>query len=91
MKISTTIAMLLVAASFSLRAELIGLYTFDDPDMPLADQSGAGNTLESAGSDPVYLESGGIEGGAYEFDGSQRLVAPIDINPAAMPEATLGA
>lgn len=70
---------------------LIGFYSFDDPDDPFADDSGSGADLESADADPTYDEEGGIRGGAYAFDGSQRLIAPIDINPSFEPQLTLGA
>ena len=71
-------------------AGLCGFYPFDEGD-PLADQSGAGNHLTSAGADPVYDPSGGLEGGAYIYDGAQRLISPIDINPGSIPELTMGA
>ena len=69
---------------------LIGFYPFDEAD-PLADASGSGNTLTSAGADPAYDAGGGVSGGAYVYDGTQRLVAPIDVNPGVIPEMTMGA
>ncbi|MDA0814604.1 MAG: hypothetical protein O3C21_19690, partial [Verrucomicrobia bacterium] len=68
---------------------LVGLYLFDNSDNPLIDETLGGNDLQSAGSDPVYQGFGGFEGGAYSFDGAQRLIAPININPGAMPELTM--
>ena len=71
--------------------ELIGFYSFDDAADPLKDDSGSGNALQSADADPTYDPEGGVEGGAFEFDGFQRLIVPIDINPGALSELTLGA
>ena len=79
------------AGSLAIGADLRGLWTFDNPDVPLEDSSGSDNHLTSAGADPTYNPSGGAEGGGMEFDGQQRLVAPIDINPTVLPELTMGA
>ena len=75
------------------RAELIGFYTFDDPSNPLSDGSGRDNALVPPGgdADPMYGEAAGIQGGAYTFDGADRLIAPININPGEIPELTVGA
>ncbi|NCF94364.1 MAG: choice-of-anchor D domain-containing protein [Verrucomicrobiaceae bacterium] len=71
---------------------LIGYYSFDDPSTPFNDDSESGNTLESADVDPTYAsETGFQETGAFQFDGTQRLIAPIDINVSKIPELTMGA
>ncbi len=77
-------------ASAAARGELIGFYPFDGTD-PVQDASGKGARLESASADPTHLPTGGLEGGAYEFDGTQRWVAPINIDPAVLPQVTMGA
>ena len=69
----------------------IAFYSFDNGEAPLTDDSGSGNDLTGADADPTYVADGGIEGGAYEYDGTQRLVAPININPGEIPKLTLGA
>jgi hypothetical protein len=74
----------------SARADLIGFYPFDSAE-PLADATGAGNTLMSADADPVHEPEGGLSGGAYLFDGAQRLVVPIDINPTTYGHLSMGA
>ena len=91
MKLLSVMMVLLLGAAISSSGELIGLYTFDDPGAPLTDDSGQGNTLTSAGADPTHITDGGVEGGAFEFDGFQRLIAPININVSTAPELTLGA
>lgn len=75
----------------SLRSALIGFYPFDDAANPRRDESGANRHLTSAGADPGYLDAGGIEGGYHVFDGTQRLVAPLNISPAERPALTMGA
>ena len=70
---------------------LIGFYPFDDPENPLADASGAETELESVDKDPSFEADGGFTGGGFLFDGTQRLVAPLDINPDQIPELTMGA
>lgn len=72
------------------QAALVGFYPFDDPD-PTADASGSGNNLQSVTADPTFVAAGGFEGGAYRFNGQQRLVAGIDINPTTLPQLTIGA
>ncbi len=66
---------------------LLGFYSFDDEAQPQKDDSGNGRTLESAGDgfDPVYDPAGGVAGGGYDFDGGQRWVVPLNINPDAGP------
>jgi hypothetical protein len=85
-----TLGALLLSYSAS-SADLIAWYPFDDPANPLTDESGNGNDLEDGISDPEYESTGGIEGGAFVFDGGQRLIAPIDINPFEIEELTIGA
>jgi len=81
----------------SLQAGLVGFYSFDDPADSMKDDSGNGNTLlkglagPNTNSDPVYVSGGGVEGGAFYFDGTRRLGVPIDINPDVMPQLTMGA
>ena len=70
---------------------LLGYYPFDDPADPTKDASGNGNDLDATLAEPTYSETGGFNAGAYEFDGQQRLVAPIDINPFEQPKLTMGA
>jgi hypothetical protein len=73
-------------------AALIGFYTFDDPANPLRDDSGHGNTLSRVtGAEPIYHGGDGFRDGAFEFTGLERLIAPININPAARPVLTMGA
>ena len=74
-----------------LEAGLIGFYSFDDPADPYKDDSGNFYTLEGGYADPVYVPDGGVQGGAFLFNGTQRLVAPIDINTYALPALTMGA
>lgn len=74
----------------STEAALLGFYPFDDTD-PTVDASGSGNSLQTVAADPTYVAGGGFEGGAYHFNGQQRLVAGIDINPSTLPQLTLGA
>jgi hypothetical protein len=69
---------------------LLGFYSFDDEANPLKDDSGANRTL-TAPVMPFHDPAGGIEGGGVLFDGSQRLAAPININPGPVPNLTMGA
>ncbi len=77
------------------QAGLIGFYSFDNPGDPYADDSGNGKTLtgDLAGpeSNPVYAADGGVEGGAFLYYGTNRLSAPININPDVLPQMTMGA
>jgi hypothetical protein len=77
-----------------IRQALIGFYTFDDPANPTRDDSG--NSMDLAhpddGASPVYEAASGFENsGVYSFDGTQRLISPIDISPDVLPELTMGA
>lgn len=74
-----------------LHAGLVGFYSFDDPADRYKDDSGNWYVLEGGYADPVYVPDGGVQGGAFLFDGTQRLVAPVDINTYAMPALTMGA
>ena len=69
---------------------LLGFCSFDDEANPLKDDSGANRTL-TAPAMPIYEAAGGIEGGAFLFDGTHRLAAPININPGSVPNLTMGA
>jgi hypothetical protein len=70
---------------------LLAFYSFDDPAAPTKDDSGNGRTLQSAANDPTYDAAGGVSGGGYSFDGSQRWVVPLNINPSQVPILTMGA
>ncbi len=74
---------------------LLGLYSFDDPANPLKDDSGAGKTLRNGNdtgtASPTYSATGGFNGGGFSFDGGDWLVAPININPTAVPHLAMGA
>ena len=92
MKQITITTVLLVAVSVTqLNADLIGFYAFDDPANPLKDASSKGNNLTSVEVDPVYVEDEGFEGGAYEFDGNQRVISPVNLNPSVHLKVTFGA
>jgi len=81
---------LAVGSVVSARAGLIGLYSFDDSGNPLADSSGTGNHL-TVGAAPVWGADIGFNGtGGYDFT-SARLIAPVNVNPAVMPQMTWGA
>ena len=79
--------------------EIMAFYSFDDAADPFNDDSGNGNHLTSVGADPAYEETGGFEGGGMLYSdaggadarGDQRLIAPLDINPATEPQLTMGA
>src|SRR6186713_453859 len=79
-----------LALSSTVQAALIGFYPFDGPN-PQDDASPLGRDLQSVAADPTHQPAGGLEGGAYYFDGTQRLIAPIDINPGTLPQITMGA
>jgi hypothetical protein len=74
---------------------LLGLYTFDDPANPLKDDSGSGKTLrngnDTGAATPTYSATGGFSGGGFSFDGGDWLVAPLNINPTAIPHLAMGA
>lgn len=72
---------------------LLAFYSFDDAAAPAKDDSGNGRTLQSAGefTDPLHEPGGGIDGGAFVFDGGQRWIVPLDINPSQVPILTMGA
>lgn len=71
---------------------LIAYYSFDDPADPLRDEAGNGRILELGESAPAYDPDAGFEGtGAFSFNGSQQLLAPLNINSDAYPKLTMGA
>lgn len=76
-------------------ATLLGFWCFDDENDPFADSSGNGNHITEAlgPGGPAYGSNTGFEGsGAYAFSGDgDRLIAPIDVNPAALPQMSWGA
>ncbi len=80
-----------VAFHFNASAGLIGFYPFDDSSNALNDRSGNSNLLTIPATAPTFVAAGGLEGGAYVFNGTQRLTAPIDINPGTRPQVTIGA
>src|SRR5690606_31268793 len=86
----TAFAVGMVSLCATAHATLQGFYPFDGED-PTQDASGIGRTLESASADPSHLADGGYEGGAAAFDGTQRWLVPLDINPDIMPKMTMGA
>jgi hypothetical protein len=92
---STSSILLDLTARVVSTQTLLGLYSFDDPSNPLKDDSGGGKTLQNGlgggAADPTYLPAGGFSGGAFEFGGSQRLAAPININPGPVPHLAMGA
>ncbi|MFN0125063.1 MAG: LamG-like jellyroll fold domain-containing protein [Verrucomicrobiales bacterium] len=73
-------------------ATLEAFYCFDNEADPLRDESGMGRHItDTAGTDPVWGAASGFNNsGAYEFT-DDRLIAPVDINPAVMPQMTWGA
>jgi hypothetical protein len=73
-------------------APLLGFYTFDDPAHPLKEARGMGpDLIPVADSLPTYRSAGGAEGGAYEYFGAQRLIAPFNISADNFPQLTMGA
>lgn len=84
------LATMVVTMASTVHGALVGFYPFDEP-APQADASGLGRDLQSVGVDPTFRSAGGLEGGAYTYDGNQRWVAPIDINPGTLPQMTMGA
>lgn len=91
LRVGMALVFALACAPFQAQADLLGFYSFDDPSAPFADTSGQGNDLQSASVDPTYVDTGGIQGGAFFFDGTQRLISPIDIDASVYPELTMGA
>lgn len=71
-------------------AALIGYYTFENN---ANDVSGNGNHWSFSPTEPVFTPNG-YSGGAYRFgaNGSNTFITvPIDINPAVLPQLTMGA
>jgi hypothetical protein len=68
---------------------LIAFYDFDENVGGQAIDS-SGNGLDGQISN-ASVEANGFDGGAFRFNGSAHVVAPIDINPAALPRFTMGA
>jgi hypothetical protein len=79
-----------ILLSSTAQAALLGFYPFDGAD-PKEDASGQNLTLGSAGVDPGQLSGGGFEGSAASFNGAQRWIVPLDINPGTLPQFTMGA
>ncbi len=81
--LSATAAVLLSAP---LHAGLVGFYSFDGN---ANDLSGNGNHGAVFGASQT---AGGYEGQAYDFDGNDdRITLPVNINPSARPQLTIGA
>ncbi len=75
------------------RAALVGYWTFDDntsASTRLSDDSGNGNTLTIGGTTPAYSTSG-FSGGAFDFNGTGRLIAPINVDDDVKPPTPWGA
>lgn len=76
-------------------ADLVAFYSFDNDIDPFEDTSGNANHISASGGPdgPIWDTGGGFDGsGGYEFTGDgDHLVAPVDINPAVMPQMTWGA
>jgi hypothetical protein len=74
------------------QASLVAFYNFNNPATPFADSSGNGNNITgTAGTAPIYGANIGFNGtGAYDYTAG-RLIAPVNVNPAAMPQMTWGA
>lgn len=70
------------------KAELIGLYQFDDPMNLGKDTSGHNNNAATFGA---AFTASGYQGGAAYFDLASFLRVPIDVNPTALPRMTWGA
>ena len=77
---------LLLALSTPLRADLLGLYTFEGG---IGDSSG--NVADPVAFNNLNLVAG-IDGTAAEFNGTDSYIdVPIDINPGPAPQLTMGA
>src|SRR6187200_2034278 len=76
----------------SSRADLVAYFDFDNAANPYLDASGNGHHISgNAGTNPVWGAATGFNNtGAYDFSGD-RLIVPVDINPAALPRMTWGA
>lgn len=90
-----TLSLLSLAMSSSafalVNAGLVGFYDFEGN---ANDKSGNGNHGSIISGTEVTLTNSGYEGQAYDFSGSNTnsyISLPIDINPSAMPDFTMGA
>src|SRR5436190_16923272 len=74
------------------QASLIASYNFNNSANPFQDTSGNNNTITgTGGTAPVYGATTGFNGtGAYTFTAG-RLLVPINVNSAVMPQMTWGA
>lgn len=71
------------------RADLIGLYQFDDPSNLGKDTSGHANNATNNGG---IFSASGYQGGAVSLDGRAAfLQVPINVDPSALPQMTWGA
>src|SRR5262245_2491756 len=75
----------LMLATLPVHAGLIGLYRFEGN---ANDSSGNGNNGIVLGA---ALTGAGFSGGAYDFDGDDTILLPIDISSATLSRVTIGA
>lgn len=80
--------MVFLAAATSARADLIGLYQFNDASNLGKDTSGHNNDATNVGA--LFTASGYQDGGA-SFNGSAYLRSPINASVSALPQMTWGA
>jgi hypothetical protein len=79
------------AADAPARADLVGLYTFDDGTAN--DSSGYGNHGTIVGTAPIASPFGGAvdDSGFFSFAGTTHINTPVNGNPTAKPKFTMGA
>ena len=99
MKIAIRIAVLMTFFGSGLvaHAELIAAYNFEADEgcetPQFTDRSGNGNhlTIFTDAATPTWNATSGVEGGAFTFDKSDLLIAPIDVRAQTLPKMTWGA
>jgi hypothetical protein len=88
------VLVILVMTSLSAQAELIGWYTFDDPNNLAKDSSGFGKngTILDNGNAPTFANGAGLNGGgAAQFNGGGIISIPFNTGPSLFPDLTWGA
>ncbi|MDG2123611.1 MAG: hypothetical protein P8J87_07940, partial [Verrucomicrobiales bacterium] len=86
---STALALTLASAP---GAELLSLYEFDEADAASFTDSTSKTTPNIIGGVTADTTGGRDGTGAAEFDGfGTGITIPVDINPAVLPNATIGA
>jgi hypothetical protein len=70
----------LISAARLAQADLVAFYPFDNAGDPTADQSGNNTPLTATFGAPSYQASGGYEGGAYHFSGSDAFQLNLNLN-----------